>query len=172
MAQRKHISKQGISPLIATVLIIAFTVALAVIVINWGTSFTRDLQDNTGSSADFEITCAQDVVFSVKNACVKSDGSLRITVANDGSKALDQVIVRTTSVNGAASQQYTTAVTTPPVVGAFAQVDVSVPSGSYPTQPAKVEVIPYVTVGNGDSEPCSSNKRSYGVETTQLAACS
>ncbi len=171
MAHSKHISKQGISPLIATVLIIAFTVALAVIVINWGTSFTRDLQDNTGSSADFQIACAQDVVFSVPSACIATDG-LRIIVSNDGSKALDQLIVRTTSQNGAATQQYTTVISPAPALGAFAQATVTVPSGSFPTPAAKVEVIPYITTGDGDSQPCSSNKRTYGVETTTLAACS
>ena len=176
MSHSKHISKQGISPLIATVLIIAFTVALAVIVINWGTSFTRDLQDNTSNSADFQISCAQEVVYSIKSACVTTGGALNVVVSNDGSKALDQVIVRTTSLNSAATQQYTTSPSSvppvnPPVAAEFAEVTVVVPAGSFPTPAAKVEVIPYITAGNGDSQPCSSNKRTFGVETTALAAC-
>lgn len=39
-------NKRGISPLIATVLLIGFTVSLAAIIINWGTSFTREIQED------------------------------------------------------------------------------------------------------------------------------
>ena len=38
-------NKKGISPLIATVLILGFTVALAAIIMTWGTDFTKKILD-------------------------------------------------------------------------------------------------------------------------------
>ena len=39
--------KKGISPLIATILIIGFTIALAAVIISWEQTFTRQIQQET-----------------------------------------------------------------------------------------------------------------------------
>jgi flagellin-like protein len=49
--------KKGISPLIAEVLLIGFTVAVASIVILWGTSFTRTTTSNIGNQANVQTIC-------------------------------------------------------------------------------------------------------------------
>ena len=49
--------KKGISPLIAEVLLIGFTVAVASIVILWATSFTRTSTSTIGNQANVQTIC-------------------------------------------------------------------------------------------------------------------
>lgn len=50
--------KKGISPIIATVLMIAFTVAVAGILSGWLTSFTTTSTQTVKSQSDMELTCS------------------------------------------------------------------------------------------------------------------
>ena len=87
--------KKGISPLIATVLIIGFTVALAAVIMVWGQGFIKGMQEKTEAGADVQLVCAQDVSMSVSNVCEDGvTGNLKVTVKNDGSKALKKVTLR------------------------------------------------------------------------------
>lgn len=52
------IKKRGISPLIATVLLVAFSVALGAIVMNFSESTTNDLTDQADNTIDQGITCS------------------------------------------------------------------------------------------------------------------
>ncbi len=51
-------NKKGISPLIATVLLIGFAVALAAVVIKWGLDFIKNKADATESPTQNKIICA------------------------------------------------------------------------------------------------------------------
>ena len=53
MLQRKN--KKGISPLIATVLIIGFTIVLAALVITWGTKLFKDTVTQTQATSKFNL---------------------------------------------------------------------------------------------------------------------
>jgi len=87
-------NKKGISPLIATVLIIGFTVALAAIIMTWGTTFSRGMQQQSEEQANLKMICTRDVVFSVKSACVFDANTVKITVQNDGNIALLNLTAR------------------------------------------------------------------------------
>jgi len=50
--------KKGISPLIATVLIIGFTIVLAALVIQWGGDLFKGFQEETGKSAEVSMACS------------------------------------------------------------------------------------------------------------------
>ena len=54
--------KKGISPMIATVLLIAFTVAVGGILSMWLTSMTSTQTTTTGSAAEKQILCARSVL--------------------------------------------------------------------------------------------------------------
>lgn len=88
--------KRGISPLIATVLILGFTVALAAIIMTWGTAFTRSMMGRTAETSSVQITCATDVVFDVKSACEDKTigGTYKLTIANNGNYKIDKFQVR------------------------------------------------------------------------------
>ena len=61
-------NKRGVSPLIATVLIIGFTVALAAIIFTWGQSFVRETTQQTADSTEQSLTCSR-VNFEVNIKC-------------------------------------------------------------------------------------------------------
>ena len=52
-------NKKGISPLIATVLIIGFTVALAAIIITWGGQFIDTVTESTSEQSAVQLKCGQ-----------------------------------------------------------------------------------------------------------------
>lgn len=58
-------SKKGVSPLIATVLLIAFAVALGAVVMNWGRSYVEDTAAFAREKSDTEVKCSMDVKISI-----------------------------------------------------------------------------------------------------------
>ncbi|MFH1133789.1 MAG: archaellin/type IV pilin N-terminal domain-containing protein [Nanoarchaeota archaeon] len=54
-------NKRGVSPLIATVLLIAFAVALGAVVMSWGKNYVEGQAKNVEDKSDREITCTTDV---------------------------------------------------------------------------------------------------------------
>jgi len=87
--------KRGISPLIATVLIIGFTVALAAVIMVWGQSFSKSMQESTEQSTKIQLICSQDVLFEISSACYDSDHNLvKITVKNNGNQAIESFRAR------------------------------------------------------------------------------
>ncbi|MDD3263920.1 MAG: hypothetical protein PHT94_03415, partial [Candidatus Nanoarchaeia archaeon] len=58
-------SKKSVSPLIATVLLIAFTVAIGSVVMNWGTTYIKSEQESATSTSDVRLKCATDVSLKV-----------------------------------------------------------------------------------------------------------
>ncbi len=52
-----YFNKKGISPLIATVLIIGFTIVIAALVITWGTKLFKDTVSQTESTSKFSLVC-------------------------------------------------------------------------------------------------------------------
>lgn len=54
-------SKKGISPLIATVLLIGFTIILAALVMRWGSDLLRQTTQTTSCQSEAEVICVQDV---------------------------------------------------------------------------------------------------------------
>lgn len=51
------INKKGISPLIATVLIIGFTVALAAVIMVWGSDFIKGTTDDVAKTTEMQLAC-------------------------------------------------------------------------------------------------------------------
>lgn len=89
------LNKRGISPLIATVLIIGFTVALAAVILIWGQSFTRGIQSSTEETTNIQLMCAQDVVFDITAACYcETADRIKMTVKNDGSVDIANLTAR------------------------------------------------------------------------------
>ena len=62
----RFLDKKGISPLIATVLLIGFTVALAGVVITWGGGFIKNITSSTEERTESTLACAGDLNFDIK----------------------------------------------------------------------------------------------------------
>jgi len=58
-----RISNKGISPLIATVLIIGFTIVLSALVITWGTGLFKKTVSSTEELSEFNLLCTTGINF-------------------------------------------------------------------------------------------------------------
>ena len=82
-------NKRGVSPLIATVLIIGFTVALAAIIFTWGQSFVRETTEQTAQAASSAIDCAN-LNFEVR----PSSACDSVTIVNNGKNPISALTFR------------------------------------------------------------------------------
>lgn len=99
MGDKMKGNKKGVSPLIATVLLIAFSVALGAVVMNWGTSYVRDTSEASEANSDDKVMCstAVDVEFTevsgVKRVFYSNSSdtniTLKIGVRNTGNQDID-----------------------------------------------------------------------------------
>ncbi len=64
---KNNMNKKGVSPLIATVLLIGFAIALAAVVMNWGLGFMQETTDATEKQTRSALVCASDLQFSIEN---------------------------------------------------------------------------------------------------------
>jgi flagellin-like protein len=62
MSVVSKLSKKGISPLIATILLIAFAVGIAGIFIMWISPFSKERMEDTSDVADKQMKCAKSVM--------------------------------------------------------------------------------------------------------------
>ncbi|MBR9690381.1 hypothetical protein GOV08_01725 [Candidatus Woesearchaeota archaeon] len=58
--------KKAVSPLIATVLLIAFAVALGAVVMNWGKDYVETTAKDAGDKSNLELSCQRDIDLGVK----------------------------------------------------------------------------------------------------------
>ena len=82
-------SKKGISPLIATVLVIGFTIVLAALVIQWGGGLFKDIQDRTGETAEGNEKCATQLLNLEIGQVKKEAGSNTVTLIIDNLNQID-----------------------------------------------------------------------------------
>ena len=159
--------KRGISPLIATVLILGFTVALAAVIMVWGQRFTTGMQKQTEETATTQMKCATEVDFRVKGVCAGS-GGYRVTVENNKGLKFDKLIVR--FFQAADNVQ-----TNETMFSASGVAGYSVSTEAAPISLSEVkyvEAIPIVTL-SGKQVTCAANKQDFGsLDGPALEACS
>ncbi|MBL7100474.1 MAG: hypothetical protein ISS23_00805 [Nanoarchaeota archaeon] len=173
MKKRGINQKRGISPLIATVLILGFTIALAAIIMNWAGVFTKKMTEGTEETANVQIICATEVIFDLESVCVDTN-DYKLLVSNDGARDIDSFIIRYYAGADTVEQQTHT------FTGGLAQfaIESALSGGGDPTLTTtagagttkidnvnKIEMIPVATIG-GKSTTCASNVDSYGSEVS------
>ena len=143
-------NRRGISPLIATVLIIGFTVALASIIMTWGTEFTKRMQASTEETSNLQIICATDVIFDIKSV-TKSGDDYNILISNDGKEPIKKWKIRLyETASLVESQDSSTG------IEAFGIKQITV--NTTLTGIRKVEAIPIIK----ENVVCAQNVASYG----------
>ncbi len=95
---KRRFNKRGIAPLIATVLLIAFAVALGAVVMNWGRSYVEDTAALAKKSSSGQVECSTDVALHINKVlcggspsngvCDLSSDGLKITVENKKAKKI------------------------------------------------------------------------------------
>ena len=93
--------KNGISPLIATVLLVGFTVVLIAIILLWGRGYYEERAQKEGKISELEADCATSVLLDVKSAALQGV-KLILGLNNDGNRDIDGLVV---VVQGAGGQE-------------------------------------------------------------------
>ncbi len=75
-------NKKGISPLIATVLVIGFTIVLAALVITWGTKLFKTTVSETETTSKFSLACTTGLRLEVLNSDLVGN-KLTVTLRNN-----------------------------------------------------------------------------------------
>ena len=83
-------SKKAMSPLIATVLLIAFAVALGAMIMNWSADVVVD------DSVDLETACGSVLIQNAGNVCY-ADGQLSFTIRNAGKARINGIKLKSSS---------------------------------------------------------------------------
>lgn len=91
--------KKGISPLIGTVLLIGFTIGLAILIFSWGTKFGTELTEETGEKAKTQISCIYDVKVEISGGSV-ANNAVSFFIENKAEKDLSSYIVRLIKTDG------------------------------------------------------------------------
>ena len=99
----KYLKKKAVSPLIASVLLIAFVVTLGAIVISWTQTFVEDNAGEAKKEGELQVSCQITTSLGIKQIanskriCYKNismgDGVLEFTLENKGSEDIDGVKV-------------------------------------------------------------------------------
>lgn len=137
-------NKKGIEPLIATVLLIGFTVALAAVIMTWGGGFVRDMTTNTEQNTQSALRCTQ-LSFEIISA--KTTG---LTIENRGSIDIKSFVFRVYDQNDI--------VTAPPApTGNYYLPTQSIKTYAFviPSVSKKIEVLASVPGNKNESIPCN-----------------
>jgi len=107
---KRLMNKKAISPLIATVLLIAFSIALGAIIMNWGKTYVESEIESSREEYYAIRECDTDISIKIKEIesrpklCYTYDGDTNLTIEfmieNTGPKTVEGIRVRAIGVNG------------------------------------------------------------------------
>ena len=149
-------NKRGISPLIATVLLIGFAVALAAVVMTWGLDFIKSTADTTEQQTENTLTCATELSFAISNV---NSNTGTVTVDNRGQVDINSLAFRVYGGSGVITNVTTETIAkfevktlTPTILG-INLININV---------TKVEAIATVPGKSGQGDIiCSQNLQTY-----------
>ena len=77
--------KKGVSPLIAVVLLIVFTVAVSTMIMSWMNTYTKTTTTSASANTDTVITCSQQTVnIPTTGVVYNSTGNVVVNIENNG----------------------------------------------------------------------------------------
>ncbi len=153
--KRGFFGKKGISPLIASVLLIGFVVAVGSTVIFWGRGFIKEKAAKEGALAQKQLEC-ENVLWDVKDVERTRSGG-KIKIENKGNKQIDGFIMRVVE-GGTGAEKINQK------VEALKQDSVSYPFSL--ASKAKIDVIPALRPDGSGAPlvPCSGKNKVVIVE--------
>lgn len=148
--------KRGISPLIATVLLLGFTVVLSVIVVTWVSQTVQEEQDKTDDLVQANNKCL-DIVGAYSETFNYGPGTYNLKLLNNKGIDFEFRVLWMDSAGSIGNQSNSS-------VAKYSSVIVNsnaVSEGTY----SKVKVIPFVNVGDGKFVDCGSTEISIELES-------
>lgn len=154
-------SKKGISPLIATVLIIGFTIILAAMVFQWGGDLFKQVQEETGAASEAKITCTSGLTNLDVEVVTDASGALAVTLDNKNAVDVTGFRVRAYQTDGVVSGESTAVLVAYGIQTFTLGTDVTMGSATgVPAYTAssveQVGIFPQITLDNGDIATCES----------------
>lgn len=140
--------KRGISPLIATVLLIGFVVAVAGVAMMWTRGFVGEIQEKRGAEATASLSCSTDVKITVRSADYGT-----VSVQNDRGR-IDGFLLVISGDGGSQTIESTSGVDSGGILNIEFEYDSSLTGGL----PKKLDVIPRIKLGKGVYQPCPNQK--------------
>ncbi|MFC1742268.1 archaellin/type IV pilin N-terminal domain-containing protein [Nanoarchaeota archaeon] len=163
-------SRKAVSPLIATVLLIAFAVALGAVVMNWGRGYVEDTANIARERSDTEVKCASEVdidiidIDSVPQICYNmtsgaggaSNESVEFIIENKKSKTVEKIQVRLIGSKTRVPYTYLLDENASGLtVNQAKYMNISFETDDYGT-PQQIKLTPYIKVG-AQEVACSSS---------------
>ncbi len=165
--KRMFKNKRGISPLIATVLLIAFAVALGAVVMNWGRSYIESTQTSVQEQADTEITCSTNVkiaavsVGSTTKICYNDTShQVKFIIENTGRQTIKKLKVQIINTNNT--------VNSTTIVQDIEPGELYSGTASYTGSFQQLRIVPIIMVGQS-YVTCSNAAKSF--DTTTIHEC-
>ncbi|MEM5812912.1 MAG: archaellin/type IV pilin N-terminal domain-containing protein [Candidatus Aenigmatarchaeota archaeon] len=91
-------ARKGLSPLVATVLIVAFTISTAMIIMSWYRSFSLETSERIANQTSQKIDCSYGAI-SFRNICTNEDNLTGI-IENTGNIELRNIEINIVYKNG------------------------------------------------------------------------
>lgn len=159
-------NKKGVSPLIATVLLIGFAVALAAVVMTWGLGFIEQTAETTEKQTTNTLICASDLAFTISNV---NPLAKTITIDNRGKVGIVSLVFRIHNNDGVDSIDTAEATLTEIGVPKFGVKTFEDSTGTdlqtALVNATKVEAIATVSGGAGKEDIiCPTNMQEYMVQ--------
>lgn len=99
----KKIKKKGVSPMIATVMLVGFTVVVVGMVFVWSRGYIEERAQKEEALANTKLKC-ESVKFEVEEA-YQTGGGLHLKIKNSASQRIDAVVLRIKGDNVAATEE-------------------------------------------------------------------
>lgn len=106
-------NKKGISPLIATVLVIGFTIVLAALVITWGTRLFKTTVEETEAESKFTLACTTGLKVEVVRSNLEDGGTFAFTLRNSNQQRDIEDFFAVLNFEGGASERSEVTSTSP-----------------------------------------------------------
>jgi flagellin-like protein len=160
--------KRGVSPLIATVLLIAFAVALGAVVMNWGRTYVEETATYAKSKSETEVKCSMDVRIkevkvgqTIKVCYNDTGGFVDFVISNYGRKAVEKLIVHVlTTDNSIYTEEINEKINSGGIYHA---------TSNYTGNFQQLEIIPNIYV-TGEYIPCTDAHLVF--DSTEINECS
>lgn len=148
----KKIGKKGISPMIATVLLIGFVISIILLVLLWGKGYIEELAEKRGILAEKQQECTN-IQLEVPKACWSGHNITEIVIRNKANIPIHKFVFRAVGAKGEPVE----------VTGGLggletkSYTDDEFPDlGTFDVDPiTNVDIIPHLKVALGHYVPCS-----------------
>lgn len=156
---KRGLSKKGVSPLIATVLLVGFTIALIALVIVWARGFITEKAQKEDVLAQTRIRC-QSLAFDVTYFS-QAGTSLTAKIKNIGSQNIDGFIFQAKGENEVQPVELLDIIKRADTreVGAAISSDIG--------EVSSVDIIPRIKAGKGTYVPCSGQHKEARVQIAE-----